>query len=67
LDELVGDDACDLLCLDLEKAERLRRERIDTVRASRLAEPELRTALVRKGARCRGGSRGGGVCRTSSQ
>jgi len=34
----MADDACDLLCLDLEKAERLRRERIDTVRASRAAE-----------------------------
>ena len=35
---MAADDACDLLCLDLETAERLRRERIDAVRASRLAE-----------------------------
>ena len=32
------DDRCDLLCLDLEKAERLRHERLDPVRATRLAE-----------------------------
>lgn len=31
-------DRCDLLCLDLEKAERLRGERLDPVRAARLAE-----------------------------
>jgi ArsR family transcriptional regulator, lead/cadmium/zinc/bismuth-responsive transcriptional repressor len=31
-------DRCDLLCLDLEKAERLRRDRIDATRATRLAE-----------------------------
>jgi DNA-binding transcriptional ArsR family regulator len=34
----VADDRCDLLCLDLEKAERLRRERLDPTRAARLAE-----------------------------
>jgi ArsR family transcriptional regulator, lead/cadmium/zinc/bismuth-responsive transcriptional repressor len=34
----VADDRCDLLCLDLEKAERLRRERLDPARAARLAE-----------------------------
>jgi len=32
------DDRCDLLCLDLEKAERLRHERLDPIRATRLAE-----------------------------
>ena len=32
------DDRCDLLCLDLEKAERLRHERLDPARATRLAE-----------------------------
>lgn len=31
------DDRCDLLCLDLEKAERLRRNRIDPDRADRLS------------------------------
>jgi len=34
----VGDDVGDLLCLDVEKAERLRRERLDADRASHLAE-----------------------------
>jgi DNA-binding transcriptional ArsR family regulator len=34
----MSDDRCDLLCLDLEKAERLRRERVDPARAERLAE-----------------------------
>jgi len=34
----VPDGRCDLLCLDLEKAERLRRERLDPARAERLAE-----------------------------
>jgi DNA-binding transcriptional ArsR family regulator len=29
----VTDDRCDLLCLDLEKAERLRRDRLDPARA----------------------------------
>jgi DNA-binding transcriptional ArsR family regulator len=33
----VGDDRCDLLCLDLEKAERLRVQRIDGELAERLA------------------------------
>ena len=32
------DDRCDLLCLDLEKAERLRRERLTLGEAARLAE-----------------------------
>lgn len=32
------DDRCDLLCLDLAKAERLRAERVDEATASRLAE-----------------------------
>ena len=32
------DDRCELLCLDLEKAERLRHERLDPTRAVRLAE-----------------------------
>jgi len=32
------DDRCDLLCLDLEKAERLRHERLDPARAARLAD-----------------------------
>ena len=32
------DDRCDLLCLDLEKAERLRHERLDPERAARLAD-----------------------------
>ena len=32
------DDSCDLLCLDVENAERLRHERLDPVRAARLAE-----------------------------
>jgi DNA-binding transcriptional ArsR family regulator len=31
-------DRCDLLCLDLEKAERLRHERLDLDRAARFAE-----------------------------
>ena len=34
----VADDRCDLLCLDLEKAERLRAERLDGTSARRLAE-----------------------------
>jgi len=34
----VADDRCDLLCLDLEKAERLRRERLNPARAARVAE-----------------------------
>jgi len=34
----VSDDRCDLLCLDLEKAERLRRERLDGEHARGLAE-----------------------------
>jgi ArsR family transcriptional regulator, lead/cadmium/zinc/bismuth-responsive transcriptional repressor len=33
----VSDDRCDLLCLDLDKAERLRRERLDGELAMRLA------------------------------
>jgi DNA-binding transcriptional ArsR family regulator len=33
----MSDDRCDLLCLDLEKAERLRVERLDGERAVRLA------------------------------
>ena len=32
------DDRCDLLCLDLEKAERLRRERLTLAQAARMAE-----------------------------
>jgi DNA-binding transcriptional ArsR family regulator len=34
----MADDTCELLCLDLEKAERLRRERLDPGRAAGLAE-----------------------------
>lgn len=34
----MADDRCDLLCLDLEKAERLRAERLDETSARRLAE-----------------------------
>jgi DNA-binding transcriptional ArsR family regulator len=34
---LVSDDRCDLLCLDLEKAERLRLDRLDGELAIRLA------------------------------
>jgi ArsR family transcriptional regulator, lead/cadmium/zinc/bismuth-responsive transcriptional repressor len=34
----MADDCCDLLCLDLEKAEALRRQRLDGERAFRLAE-----------------------------
>jgi len=34
----VSDDRCDLLCLDLEKAERLRHERLDPARAALLAD-----------------------------
>ena len=34
----MADDHCDLLCLDLEKAEGLRRSRLDPVRAEELAE-----------------------------
>jgi DNA-binding transcriptional ArsR family regulator len=34
----MADDRCDLLCLDLEKAERLRRDRIDDARAARLGD-----------------------------
>jgi len=33
----MGDDRCDLLCLDLEKAERLRLQRLDSDLARRLA------------------------------
>jgi DNA-binding transcriptional ArsR family regulator len=33
----VSDDRCDLLCLDLEKAERLRVQRLDGARAVQLA------------------------------
>jgi DNA-binding transcriptional ArsR family regulator len=33
----VTNDRCDLLCLDLEKAEALRRQRIDPARAERMA------------------------------
>ena len=33
----MSDDRCDLLCLDLEKAERLRRQRLDGDLANRLA------------------------------
>lgn len=33
----MGDDRCDLLCLDLEKAERLRLQRLDIAVAERLA------------------------------
>ena len=34
----MAEDRCDLLCLDLAKAERLRRERLTPARAARLAE-----------------------------
>lgn len=34
----VSDDRCDLLCLDLPKAERLRAERLHVAEAQRLAE-----------------------------
>ena len=34
----VADDRCELLCLDLEKAERLRHSRLDPGRAAELAE-----------------------------
>ena len=34
----MADDRCDLLCLDLPKAERLRAERLTPAEASRLAE-----------------------------
>ena len=34
----MADDRCDLLCLDLEKAEALRRTRLDPARAAQLAE-----------------------------
>jgi DNA-binding transcriptional ArsR family regulator len=34
----MADDRCDLLCLDLPKAERLRAERLDTTAARLLAE-----------------------------
>jgi DNA-binding transcriptional ArsR family regulator len=33
----MADDSCDLLCLDLEKAEALRGRRLDTDRAERIA------------------------------
>jgi len=33
----MADDRCDLLCLDLEKAERLRRDRLDGELAATLA------------------------------
>ncbi len=33
----MADDRCDLLCLDLDKAERLRRDRLDGELAARLA------------------------------
>ena len=34
----MADDRCELLCLDLEKAERLRRSRLGPARAAQLAE-----------------------------
>lgn len=34
----MGDDRCDLLCLDLDQAEALRRNRIEGVRVERAAE-----------------------------
>ena len=34
----MADDSCDLLCLDLEKAERLRRDRLDAALAARLGD-----------------------------
>jgi DNA-binding transcriptional ArsR family regulator len=34
----MAEDRCDLLCLDLEKAERLRRDRLSTDAANELAE-----------------------------
>ncbi len=49
----MADDRCDLLCLDLEQAERLRRERLDTdtafalaARARALADPTRLTIAV---------------------
>ncbi|MGI8800669.1 MAG: ArsR/SmtB family transcription factor [Solirubrobacteraceae bacterium] len=49
----MADDRCDLLCLDLEKAERLRRERIDSdlaftlaARARALSDPTRLTIAV---------------------
>jgi DNA-binding transcriptional ArsR family regulator len=35
---MVPDDSCDLLCLDLERAEALRRTRLSTEHAERLAQ-----------------------------
>lgn len=35
---MAAGDHCDLLCLDLEKAERLRRERLDSTKAARLGD-----------------------------
>jgi hypothetical protein len=45
----MADDGCDLLCLDLEKAERLRGERLDAMVATRLADqaPALCGATAR--------------------
>ena len=34
----MASDRCDLLCLDLEQAERLRQERLDPTRATRLGD-----------------------------
>ncbi len=49
----MADDRCDLLCLDLEKAERLRRDRLDidtafalAARARALADPTRLTMAV---------------------
>jgi DNA-binding transcriptional ArsR family regulator len=53
----VADDRCDLLCLDLEKAERLRAERLDeasvrlfAVRARGLSDPTRLTLAAALGA-----------------
>jgi hypothetical protein len=40
--ERMGDDRCDLLCLDLERAEALRRSRLSVERASGHPRPPMR-------------------------
>ena len=58
---LVGDDRCDLLCLDLEHAESLRRSRLSVEQAERLADATR--ARRPDAADGRGARRGGRVVR----
>ena len=45
---MAANDRCDLLCLDLDKAERLRRERLDGAPAARLGD-QARRWRIRRG------------------